>query len=70
MKSLRNKVLSVFMNMHEPWTIQPWHIRATFRIDGVQIANDDCIELPEPEISGPNLTWEGKDFVVFVKVRL
>lgn len=69
MKQLKSKVLSVYMDMHEPWTIEPWHIRANFRIAGIQILSEDCIELPEKPISGPNLDWEGKDFAIHLTVR-
>lgn len=57
------------MNMHEPWTIEQWHIRVTFRLNGVHILSDDCIELPENSINGPNLNLEGKDFAVHVTVN-
>lgn len=56
------------MNMDEPWTMERWHIRATYRLAGVQILSDDCIELPDKPISGPNMDWEGKDFVVHIIV--
>lgn len=59
--------LPVFMNMHEPWTVEPWHIRVNFRLNGIQIMDDDCVELPNKP-SGPNLDLEGKDFVAYVTV--
>lgn len=69
LKILKKKTLSVFMNMHEPWTIEQWHIRVTFRLNGVHILSDDCIELPENSINGPNLNLEGKDFAVHVTIN-
>lgn len=69
MKLLKNKVISVHMDMHEPWTIEPWHIRANFRLAGVQVLSEDFLELPEKPINGPNLSLEGKDFAIFVTVR-
>lgn len=70
MKLLKNRVLSVYMNMYEPWTIEPWHIRVNYRLDGIQILNDNCIELPNSPISGPNMAWEGKDFAIFITVSI
>ena len=56
------------MNMQEPWTIETWHIRVNFRLAGVHILDDNCIELPKTVISGPNMNFEGKDFVIHVTV--
>lgn len=69
MKMLKSITLSVYMNMNEPWTIEPWHIRVMLRQRGIQLMNDDCIKLPETPIKGPNMEWEGKDFVTTVKIN-
>lgn len=61
-------IVSVSMNKDEPWTIEPWHVRVSFRKMNVHILSDDSIELPEQPISGPDLTFEGKSFVVYVTV--
>jgi len=63
-------VISVSMNKDEPWTIEPWHIRVSLRKMNVHILNDNSIELPEQPISGPDLTLEGKSFVVYITVSL
>lgn len=69
MKQLGKKVLSVYMDMHESWTIEPWHIRTNFKLAGVQVLSADCIELPEKPISGPNLALEGKDFAIYLTIN-
>lgn len=69
MKMLRSMTLSVYLNMHEPWTIEPWHIRVMLRQRGFHVLDDSCIKLPDKLIKGPNLEWEGKDFVVTVTIN-
>lgn len=61
-------VVSVSMNKDEPWTIEPWHIRVSLRKMNVHVLSDDSIELPEHPISGPDLTLEGKSFIVYITV--
>jgi large subunit ribosomal protein L9 len=56
------------MNKDNPWTIEPWHIRVSLRKMNVHVLNDDSIKLPDQPISGPDLTLEGKSFVVFITV--
>lgn len=67
---LKSKTLSVFMSMHEPWTIQPWHIRVMLRQNGVHMLSDNSVKLPEKPINGPNLELEGKDFAVTIIVGI
>lgn len=67
-KYLKKMVVSVSMNKDEPWTIEPWHIRVSLRKMNVNVLSDDSIELPEQPISGPDLTLEGKSFVVYITV--
>jgi len=61
-------VISVSMNKDEPWTIEPWHIRVSLRKMNVHVLSDESIELPKHPISGPDLTLEGKSFVVYITV--
>lgn len=70
MKYLKKMVVSVSMNIDEPWTIEPWHIRVSLRKMNVFVLSDDSIELPEQPISGPDLSFEGKSFVVYITVSL
>lgn len=58
------------MNMNQPWTIEPWHIRSALRQNGVQVMDDKLIELPSKPISGPDMNLEGKDFAVTITVSL
>lgn len=55
------------MNMEEPWTLKPWHIRVSFRKCGY-IVPEYAITIPETPISGPNMDLEGKEFFVTVTV--
>lgn len=68
MKYLKKLVVKVHMNKDEPWTIEPWHIRASLRKINVHVLNDVSIEIPEKPISGPDLTLEGKSFIVYITV--
>lgn len=70
MKFLQNVVVGVSMNKDEPWTIEPWNIRVSLRKMNVHVLSDDSIELPEQPISGPDLTLEGKSFIVHITVSL
>lgn len=67
-KYLKKMIVSVSMNKDEPWTIEPWHIRVSLRKMNVHVLNVDSIELPKEPISGPDLTLEGKSFVVYITV--
>jgi hypothetical protein len=53
--------------MHNPWTLKPWHIRVFFHRLSLFVP-EDSIEMPEEEISGPNMDYEQKEFAVFIKV--
>lgn len=61
-------VVNVSLNKDEPWTIEPWHIRVSMRKMNVHVLKDESIEIPEKSISGPDLTLEGKSFVVYITV--
>lgn len=60
-------LLSVVMNMEHPWTLKPWHIKASFRKCGY-IVPEDAITIPEIPISGPDMNLENKEFFVTVMV--
>lgn len=66
-KSLQRVLLSVVMNMENPWTIKPWHIKASFRKCGY-IVPESAITLPETPISGPDMNLEDKEFFITVTV--
>lgn len=55
------------MNKEMPWTVEPWHVRASFRKAGVHVP-DEAIQLPDKPITGPNLDLEAKQFFVTVTV--
>jgi large subunit ribosomal protein L9 len=57
------------MNKEQPWTIEPWHIRASARKAAVIIKDDSSIEMPPEKISGPDLSLEGKEFYVTVTIN-
>lgn len=60
--------ISIVMNKETKWTIQPWHIRVSFRKAGVHL-NENCIEMPPYKIEGPNLDLENKYFFVTVTIN-
>lgn len=68
MKYFKKMIVNVSMNKDEPWTIEPWHIRVSLRKMNIHVLSDESIELPEQPISGPDLTLEGKSFVVHITV--
>lgn len=65
---LQNRILAVIMNKDEPWTLEPWHIRASLRKAGMHAA-DGTIELPKEPITGPDLLKQGKEFIVTVTIN-
>lgn len=67
-KSLQRVLLSVVMNMEQPWTIKPWHIKASFRKCGY-VVPEYAITVPEQPISGPNMDLENKEFLVTVTIN-
>lgn len=60
---------AIVMNKDQPWVIEPWHIRSSLRKAGFHILNDSAIELPEEKITGPDLTKQNKEFIVWVRVN-
>ncbi|XP_044729984.1 39S ribosomal protein L9, mitochondrial [Chrysoperla carnea] len=67
-KALEYMLLHVTMNKDTAWTIEPWHIRASFRKSGYHVP-EHAITLPEKPINGPDLTLEGKEFYVTVTIN-
>ncbi|CAB3373346.1 Hypothetical predicted protein [Cloeon dipterum] len=66
---LSKSLVAITMNKEVPWTLEAWHIRACARKAGILIADDSCIEMPEKEISGPDLSLETKEFLVTVTIN-
>ncbi|XP_073975982.1 mitochondrial ribosomal protein L9 isoform X2 [Rhodnius prolixus] len=65
---LESQVLSVVMNKETEWTIEPWHIRVSFRKAGIHVP-DACISLPAKPIYGPDAELESKEFCVTVTIN-
>lgn len=65
---LSRLTLTITMNKDEPWTLEPWHVRASFRKSGFHLA-EDAIKIPSKTISGPDMNLEDKEFYVTVTVR-
>lgn len=68
MKYLSKKRIFIVMSKDVPWTLEKWHIKATFRKAGVHLP-EDAITMPEKPISGPNLDFEGKEFYVTLTIN-
>ncbi|XP_050295648.1 39S ribosomal protein L9, mitochondrial [Anthonomus grandis grandis] len=68
MDCLARMTLSVVMNKEQPWTIEPWHITASFRKCGY-VVPEYAVKLPEKQISGPDMSLEGKEFFVTVMIN-
>ncbi|KAI4468305.1 ribosomal protein l9 n-terminal domain [Holotrichia oblita] len=64
-----NKTISVVMNKEMPWTLQPWHVKASFRKCGYHVP-EDTITMPTNIIQGPNMEFENKEFFVMVTVSI
>ncbi len=64
---LRRKVVPVTVNSYGEWTLEARHIRACLRRIQVNVP-EDCIEMPEEKISGPNMENEGKEFLITITV--
>lgn len=69
MGCLSRTVLQITMNKTVPWTLQPWHISASFRKSGF-IVPEHAIEMPPVEIKGPDLSLQDKEFYITVMVSL
>eukprot|EP00088_Acartia_fossae_P034792 TRINITY_DN35754_c0_g1_i1.p1 TRINITY_DN35754_c0_g1~~TRINITY_DN35754_c0_g1_i1.p1 ORF type:complete len:294 (-),score=38.94 TRINITY_DN35754_c0_g1_i1:202-1083(-) len=62
------RTLSICMHTDNPWTIEPWHIKASLRKLKTWCKTED-IEIPGGQISGPNLSLENKEFVAILTVN-
>jgi len=62
------RVFDVRMNLYEPWTIEPWHIRATLRRHRV-VARLEDITIPGPAITGPDLSMQNKEFLARLTIN-
>lgn len=56
------------MNKDHPWVIEPWHIKASLRKCGYNVA-EEAITLPETPIEGPDLQKQNKEFYVTITVN-
>jgi len=65
---LKNTNVIILMNKGIPWTIEPWHIRMSFRKAGIHVP-EEAILLPEEPICGPNMELENKFFEVVVTIN-
>ena len=68
LSELSQHYLSVQMSAYTPWTIEKWHLKASFRKEGI-IVPEDAMTIPEKAISGPDLSIENKEFYVTVKIN-
>jgi large subunit ribosomal protein L9 len=68
MSILQNMNVIVLMNKDIPWTVEPWHIRMSFRKAGIHVP-EDAISLPDTPICGPNIELENKFFEVTVTIN-
>ncbi|XP_058809145.1 large ribosomal subunit protein bL9m [Phymastichus coffea] len=67
-KALEKCCVFVTMSIENPWVIEKWHIKTSMMHSGFEATNES-ITLPEKEISGPNLDYEGKEFYVTVTIN-
>lgn len=67
-KILSTKRISIIMSKEVPWTLEKWHVRASFRKVSI-IVPEDTITMPEKPISGPNLDIEGKEFYITLTIN-
>ncbi|KAM0729903.1 Large ribosomal subunit protein bL9m [Formica fusca] len=67
-KYLSPKRISIVMSKDVPWTLEKWHIRASFRKVGIFMP-EDTITMPQKPISGPNLDIEGKEFYITITIN-
>ncbi|CAH2233697.1 jg20323 [Pararge aegeria aegeria] len=66
---LSRLVLQITMSKTQPWTLEPWHVRTSFRKAGF-VVPEHAITMPPVTIKGPDLTLQDKEFLVTVKVSL
>lgn len=67
MGCLSRLVLQIIMSKTQPWTLEPWHIKASFR-KACFVVPEHAITMPPITIKGPDLSLQEKEFFVTVKV--
>lgn len=68
MDCLHRLVLRVTMSNSEPWTLQPWHLKASLRKSGF-VVPESAIEMPPVQIKGPDPNLLDKEFYVTVTIN-
>jgi len=68
LSQLSTQVLAVTMSSEEPWVIETWHVRMSFRKGGFFVP-EGAIQIPSKQIKGPNLEYENKEFYVQVTLN-
>ncbi|XP_059053250.1 large ribosomal subunit protein bL9m [Achroia grisella] len=68
MSCLSRLVLNVTMSKLQPWTLEPWHIKACFRKTGF-VVPEYAIEMPPVAIKGPDLKLQEKEFFITVTIN-
>ncbi|CAG9789314.1 unnamed protein product [Diatraea saccharalis] len=68
MRGLSHLVLQITMNKLVPWTLEPWHVRVSFRKAGF-VVPEHAIEMPPITIRGPDLSLQNKEFYVTVTIN-
>ncbi|XP_041969091.1 39S ribosomal protein L9, mitochondrial [Aricia agestis] len=68
MGCLSRLVLQITMSKTQPWTLEPWHVRASFRKAGY-VVPESAIIMPKVAIKGPDLSLQEKEFLVTVKIN-
>lgn len=66
---MENRIIQVTMNKFNSWKVEPWHIRASMRKAGINVLDENAIELPKEPITGPDPMKQGKEFTVTVTVN-
>ncbi|XP_034834318.1 large ribosomal subunit protein bL9m [Maniola hyperantus] len=65
---LSRLVLQITMSKTQPWILEPWHVRVSFRKAGF-VVPEHAITMPPVTIKGPDLSLQEKEFAVTVKVN-
>ncbi|XP_063367577.1 large ribosomal subunit protein bL9m [Cydia amplana] len=65
---LSRLVLQITMNKREPWTLEPWHVKASFRKAGF-VVPEHAITMPPGKISGPDMSLQEKEFYVTITIN-
>jgi len=67
-QKLQEKIFLLTMSNTQDWVIERKHIRLCLRRQNV-VVPEDAIKLPEIKINGPNVTYEGKDIIVYITIN-